>query len=329
MPSEARALWFTSPGSVEIRPVPLRRPHEGEALVRTTHSGISPGTEMLAYRGEIEADLPLDESIESLGESFRYPFRYGYSSVGIVERGSPTVPEGTQVFAFHPHQDVFIAGPADLVPLDGVPSREATLYPLVETAFQIDLDAGIEAGRRVMVLGLGPVGALTALLMARRGVEVVGVDPLQWKRDIVSRLAQPGLSLAGPEGIGDGADTYPMVIEASGNPDAVRLGLECLDHEGRLIVASWFGSREVRVPLGAEFHRRRLTITSTQVSTIPARLSGEWDKDRRRKAVVELMPDLPLSVLATHTFGFDDAPAAYDAVDRREEGLIHAALAHD
>ena len=96
MPSEARALWFTSPGSVEIRPVPLRRPHEGEALVRTTHSGISPGTEMLAYRGEIEADLPLDESIESLGESFRYPFRYGYSSVGIVERGSPTVPEGTR-----------------------------------------------------------------------------------------------------------------------------------------------------------------------------------------------------------------------------------------
>ena len=44
------------------------------------------------------------------------------------------------MFAFHPHQDVFVAGPADLMALDGVPSREATLFPLVETAFQIDLD---------------------------------------------------------------------------------------------------------------------------------------------------------------------------------------------
>jgi hypothetical protein len=35
---------------------------------------------------------------------------------------------------------------------------------------------------------------------------------------------------------------------------------------------------------------------------------------------------LPLSALASHTFDFDDAPAAYEAIDRGTPGLIHAAI---
>jgi threonine dehydrogenase-like Zn-dependent dehydrogenase len=121
----------------------------------------------------------------------------------------------------------------------------------------------------------------------------------------------------------------PVVVEASGNPDALRLGLKVLSHEGTLVVASWFGSREVVLPLGEEFHRRRLTITSSQVSSIPKRLNSTWDKRRRIQAVVDLMPELSLSALATHTFPFENAPEAYAAVDRATEGLIHVALGYD
>jgi hypothetical protein len=35
---------------------------------------------------------------------------------------------------------------------------------------------------------------------------------------------------------------------------------------------------------------------------------------------------LPLSALASHAFDFDDAPAAYEAIDRGIPGLIHAAI---
>lgn len=328
MPSEARALWFTSPRSVEIRPVPLGPLSDGMVRVRSVFSGISPGTEMLAYRGEIDPDLELDESIGSLDGSFSHPFRFGYSVVGVVEESHAPLPEGTRVFAFHPHQDRFDIGIGDVVPLPGVAPRVATLFPLVETAFQIDLETGLEPGQRAMVLGLGPVGALTAMLLAGRGVEIVAADPLRWRRSVVHDLGLPRLTVAEPEAARDLAP-FPLVVDASGNPEAVRLGLETLEHEGTLLVASWYGSHEVALPLGRDFHRRRLTITSTQVSTIPARLANEWDREKRRSAVVDLVPDLPLSVLATHTFPFDEAPAAYHAVDRREEGLIHAALAYD
>jgi threonine dehydrogenase-like Zn-dependent dehydrogenase len=121
----------------------------------------------------------------------------------------------------------------------------------------------------------------------------------------------------------------PLVVEASGNPAALRAALPLLAHEGTALVASWYGTKEATLPLGAEFHRRRLTIRSTQVSTIPARLGDRWTPERRRRAVAELLGELPLDRLATHTFPFEDAPAAYAALDAGGPGLIHAALGYE
>jgi len=59
---------------VEIRELPAPRPAAGEVLVRTVCSGISGGTERLVYRGEVPADLALDDTIDSLGGTFAYPF---------------------------------------------------------------------------------------------------------------------------------------------------------------------------------------------------------------------------------------------------------------
>src|SRR5579862_3464790 len=107
----ARALFHTGPRCVEIRELPAPQPTDGEVLVRTLCSGISSGTERLVYRGEIPADLALDDTIGSLGGTFSYPFAYGYACVG-KEAAS-----GQAVFAFHPHQDVFAARTSDLIPL--------------------------------------------------------------------------------------------------------------------------------------------------------------------------------------------------------------------
>ena len=75
----ARALFHTAPRCVEIRELPTPRPAAGEVLVRTVCSGISGGTELLVYRGEVPADLALDDTIDALGGTFSYPFAYGYA----------------------------------------------------------------------------------------------------------------------------------------------------------------------------------------------------------------------------------------------------------
>ncbi len=325
----ARALRFVAPRRVEIETVDVEEPDDGEVLVETWYSGISSGTEMLAYRGHIDPGLPLDDTIDALGGTFRYPFRYGYSCVGRVSKSRSAIPEGSLVFAFHPHQDRFVAPATDLVVVEGRP-REATLFPLVETAFQIVLDAGPLLGSRVAVLGLGAVGAITSLLLRRSGASVVAVDPSPLRRDLVKSLGDRDLVTTDPAqasaAIEAGGGPVPLVIEASGNPAALRAGLDLLAHEGVALVASWYGSQDVVLPLGGAFHRRRLTVRSTQVSTIPAHLAAYWDLAGRRRAVADLLTELPLTPLASHVFPFDQAGDAYASLDESVDGMMHVAL---
>ena len=311
----ARALFHTAPRRVEIRELPTPRPAAGEVLVRTLFSGISGGTERLVYRGEVPQGLALDDTIGALGGAFRYPFPYGYACVGQAEGWD------RPVFAFQPHQDIFVARPGDLIPLPAVDPASATLFPLVETALQVTLDAGTGYRDRVVVLGAGVLGLLTALLLQRSGQRPVCAEPQAWRRDLAGRL---GVTAAAPEEMTEGE--VPLVIDASGNPDAPAVALDMLAHEGTLLVASWFGTKPVVLPLGGAFHRRRLTIRSTQVSTVPARLSATWSPARRRAEAAGLLAGLPLAELCTHLFPFGQAAEAFRAVDDGTPGLMHAVL---
>jgi 2-desacetyl-2-hydroxyethyl bacteriochlorophyllide A dehydrogenase len=328
---KAHRLVFVAPRKVRIQPVDLPPPGPGELLVRTEYSGISGGTELLAYRGEIDPALPLDETLGALGGTFAHPFAYGYSCVGRVERAAGPFEEGERVFGFHPHQEQFVVAERDAVSLGAVDARLATLFPLVETALQVALDAGVGMGDAVAVLGLGPVGTLSAALLDRCGAVVLGSDPDPVRREAAAAF---GITAASPRDLGadlharTGGRGADLVVEATGNPAALAEGLALLAHEGTALVCSWYGTRPVSLPLGAEFHRRRLSIRSTQVSTIPAKLQGAWTLARRRSEARRLLEELPLKALATHEFGFDQAALAYEALDRGEPGLIHAALRH-
>jgi threonine dehydrogenase-like Zn-dependent dehydrogenase len=314
-PMPARALFHTAPRSVEIRELATPQPAAGEFLVRTLCSGISGGTERLVYRGEIPAELALDDTIDALGGTFSYPFAYGYACVGRIAESGQTV------FAFHPHQDVFTAPAGELIPLPAMAPAAATLFPLVETALQVTLDAGTGYRDRVIVLGAGVLGLLTALLLQRSGWRPLIAEPQAWRRDLASSL---GATATAPEELAE--QEVPLVIDASGNPEAPAMALDLLAHEGTLLIASWFGTKPVLLPLGGAFHRRRLTIRSTQVSTVPARLSGTWTRARRRQEAIDLLAGLPLAQLCTHVFAFSQAAEAFRAVDEGTPGLMHAVL---
>jgi threonine dehydrogenase-like Zn-dependent dehydrogenase len=303
---------------VEIREVPVPTAAAGEVVVRTVCSGISTGTERLVFRGDVPEDVALDDTIKALPGTFRYPFPYGYACVGQVGG------RGGLVFAFHPHQDTFVTAASDLIPLPAVGPAAGTLFPLVETALQITLDADAGYGDRVVILGAGTVGLLTALLLKRSGRRPLCAEPQAWRRGLASRL---GITAVLPEELEK--EEVPLVIDASGNAGAPARALDILAHEGTLLIVSWFGRQLVPLPLGGAFHRRRLTIRSTQVSTIPARMSATWTTDRRRAEAAALLPELPLDEFCTHAFPFAAAADAFRAVDEGAPGLMHAVLDYD
>jgi threonine dehydrogenase-like Zn-dependent dehydrogenase len=289
---------------------------------------VSPGTELLVYRGDLPAGLTLDERIEAL--SGDYPMRYGYAAVGeVTETGRDADDRwlGRTVFAFHPHETHFCRPPGDLVPVPAdVDPAAATLLPTAETAVTVGLDADPAVGERAVVFGQGLVGvATTALLAAYPLADLVAVDPRPERRalardhgataavtpDAVGERFDP--SPPGPEGRApDGAD---LAVELSGNPAALDDAVAVTGYDGRVLVGSWYGDKPVDLDLGGRFHRSRVAVESTQVSTIDPARRGRWTRERRLDAAWTHLDRLDAEVLLDRRVPLADAPEAYRRLD--------------
>jgi threonine dehydrogenase-like Zn-dependent dehydrogenase len=319
MADPARAFWLRAPGAGEIRTVRLPEPGPHDVVVRALHSGVSRGTETLVFRGEVPESQHEVMRAPFQDGDFPGPVKYGYLSVGVVERG-PGDLVGRTVFCLHPHQTAYVV-PADaVVPVpDDVPARRAVLAGAVETAVNALWDAPPLLGDRVTVVGAGMVGCCVARLLARfpcTDVELVDVDGS--RADVAARL---GLSLAAPEDAAGGRD---LVVHASATAAGLQTSLGLLRAEGTVLDLSWYGDREVTLSLGGDFHSRRLALRASQVGTVaPARRGSRSARDRLALAL-DLLRDPAFDALLTGASPFDDLPEVMARLaDGRLPALCH------
>jgi len=309
----ARELWFTGPHAVEVKAgfVPPLAP--GHVLARALASGVSQGTELLLYRGE--GPVPFDPSLDA-PRTPTFPRRYGYAWVGeVVETGAGVDASlaGTRVFALAAHGDLHALDAGALRPLDpAVPPARAVLAASLETAVTCVWDGGIALGDRVVVLGGGVVGLLVARLAARAGADVRVVEPSSRRRSVARGW---GLAAVTPDADAPGADA-DVVVEATGDPGALERAIAHAAFEATIVVASFYGTRAAAIPLGADFHRRRLRLQSSQVSAIPPGHARRWTFARRFELVRALLADAALDALVDPAVSFDDARAVYERLER-------------
>lgn len=334
-PMRARALFHVAEGRVEIRELALPALAAGEVLVRSRFSAISPGTEALIFRGAFPTDGALDARIAALQGGFAYPFRYGYALVGEVEATGPGVDEalaGTRVFAFHPHQDRAVVPLADCLAIpEGIAPEAALFLPQVETAVNLVLDGAPLVGERVLVFGQGVVGLLTAALLARFPLaRLVGLEPLAWRREIamqwgIPETVDPGRTDAWQALLSSlsGAD---LVFELSGDMRALDQAIEAAGFDARILVGSWYGANPRPLDLGGRFHRNRLRIVSSQVSTLGPALTGRWDRQRRLDLAWRMLAQLQPQRLVGEIFPLGRCAEAFEAVLARREGVMQVIL---
>jgi threonine dehydrogenase-like Zn-dependent dehydrogenase len=304
MNEEARAFWVVAPGRGEIRREALREASHDEVVVQALFSGISRGTESLVFAGRVpDSERTRMRAPFQEGE-FPAPVKYGYASVGRVDRGPDGI-VGRTVFVLHPHQTRYIV-PASAVHVlpAGVPAGRAVLAANLETALNGLWDARPHVGDRVVVIGGGTVGCLVAWLAAGiPGCDVQLVDLNPVRAHVAQRL---GVSFALPASAAREAD---VVIHASGSPEGLHLGLDVAGIEATVVEMSWFGDRQVPLPLGGAFHSKRLTIKSSQVGQIAPVQRPRWDTRRRMAQALTLLADDTLDVLVTGESRFDELPA--------------------
>lgn len=333
-----KVLYFTAPKQVEIREESLPAPGADSVLVETICSAISAGTEMLVYQGRFPRELEADSVISSLRGGFRFPLAYGYACSGVIRDTGKEV-EGSYrdrlVFSFQPHSSHFLCKPDSLffIPPSFSPEN-ACFLPNMETAVNLVQDATPILGERVLVLGQGIVGLLTASLLCEYPLEALVAADCYERRRAVSPV--PSDSILDPNASGfrehasrllqGGAD---LTLELSGRPETLNDALALTGFSGRIVIGSWYGEKRAEIDLGGAFHRSRIRLISSQVSTIEPGLSGRWDKKRRFEAAWKALERVKPEKWITHRFSIDQADEAYKLLDENPQETVQVLIGYD
>jgi 2-desacetyl-2-hydroxyethyl bacteriochlorophyllide A dehydrogenase len=316
---------------VELREEPIPAPGADEVLVETTCSAISAGTEMLVYQGRFPHDMETDSTITSMRGGFQYPLPYGYACVGTVKETGTQVDKSLRdqlVFGFQPHTSHFLTTPDSLLLLPHSLSPDTACFlPNMETAINLVQDGVPIFGERVLVLGQGIVGLLTASLLNEFPLDMMitadcyplrcDVSPVTHHRSLDPHA--PGFREQVADLLQPGAD---LTFELSGNPEALNDALALTRFSGRIVIGSWYGEKQVEVNLGGTFHRSRIKLIASQVSTIAPELEGRWDKARRFDAAWKALERIKPDKWITHRFPIDEAAQAYRLLDESPQDTI-------
>jgi L-idonate 5-dehydrogenase len=195
---------------------------------------------------------------------------------------------------------------------DTLPLRAAAVIEPASVAWHAVSRAGEVAGRRVLVIGCGPIGSLVVAVLRRAGArEIVAVDVFDGPMAIASSLgATRTIPAADAEAIAEvDAD---IAIESSGNPRGLASAIAGLTRGGRIVM--------VGMPPGGDQPAQLAAIVAHEIELVGSfRFNDEIDD------VIAALADgsLDAAAVVTHEFGVQDAVAAFGvAADSANSGKV-------
>lgn len=311
-----RSLVFDGPERVRLTEVEVPEPGPGQALVRIEASAIC-GSELESPPGSNpghEAAGVVERIGDGSGDIGVVGKRVGLSAV----TGCGTCQHclaGEQVYCARVsvtdrmHADYAVVPIRALRELPaGITAADAVL--LTGDACGVPIRAlrrvPTPASRRVLVLGLGPVGLAHVLVRAHQGDEVIGIEPSSYRRDLARTLGATQVLEPGSE-----LPWQPdLVIESTGIPACIQDSFTMVAPGGTVLQSGW--CTRVDLDPAATVLRREVFYTGTW-----------YYADSDYPTMVQLYEEgLAVSAMATHEFPADDISAAYRQFVGRESGKV-------
>lgn len=258
---QGKKIVFVSKGVAELQDYQVQgeQPARNHVFLKTICTLISPGTE--------RANL-LDQVDGNKG----FPKCLGYSAIATVLAVGEDVKGfavGDRVAVYHSHHTSYqYKHVEDLVKVedDNLPSEDAVFCIVAAMGFQGLRKMRMELGESVMVMGLGLLG-MFALQCARLSgaYPLIAVDFAENRRRIACELGAdiafspdaPNLAESIVSLTRGGADG---VVEATGNPEALNLGLPCMASQGRIALVGCSRTPTHEIDFYNRVHRPGISI---------------------------------------------------------------------
>ncbi|OGJ89314.1 MAG: hypothetical protein A2268_08295 [Candidatus Raymondbacteria bacterium RifOxyA12_full_50_37] len=209
----------------------LREIQAGEVLIKIDYSAISPGTELRCLNGKQE------------GMATSVSYVPGYSSMGrVVQSRHTSIHEGARVFAGgskdagelkilwggHLSHAICNGDEVSVVP-DSVDSKIASLTKLGAIPLHGLKKGKVRKGEKVAILGLGVIGAISAVLHKHAGADIVCCDLSEVRVNTAVKMGLKSLLLKGSlketftQHLPEGAS---LVVDSTGVPSVLSQGIE-------------------------------------------------------------------------------------------------------
>lgn len=280
------ALSCETPGKFEFKEISLPKPTKGYALLKIKRIGIC-GTDYHAFEGtqpffnyprilghEIAAEIIQLENEQEfrIGEKVTINPYFSCGHCIACRNAKPNCCEHISVFGVHEDggmQEYISVPESSLIHGQDLSFDELALVePLAIGAHGVKL-SDLKAGELVLILGAGPIGLGTASLAQIAGGKVIIADYNTNRLDFclhkldlshIINLSQTDM-YTGLKEI-TGGDMPTVIIDCTGNQDAINGALKFLAHGGKLIL---IGLQKKEIIIShPEFHKREATMKSSR-----------------------------------------------------------------
>lgn len=329
-----KRIVIKKPYHVKIEDVEIPSLGPNDVLVKTKVSGISSGTEMTLYRGTFP-----NLKTKKWNYWTDYPIYPGYEAAGVVVkigRDVQNFSEGDRVVGFGPHAEYAKLSVNELTKIpDGVGFQESTLSVLGSVTMHAIRRANMEYRNTVTILGAGVVGILAMQHTKLSGAEIVIVVDLDRERlkiaddlgadyTINAQIDDPVKKVWEITDIGS-----DIVIEATGNPEAVKQSLLLARDRGRIVILGYH-TKPVELLLGDDFFFKELELRATrmagpglyeQTGIPPSGLPYpyvRWTSVKNLKEAIKLINNNSLKVkkMITHNFEYSEIDKVYQGINK-------------
>ena len=311
-----RAVVIERPHQWQVTDVPDPTPQDDEVIVSVSACGVC-GTDLHIFEGDFPSNLPLIPGHEFAGEVVEVGRKVRSVKVGDFVAVHPNKPcllcdfcregnehlcENLQAYGVH-----IPGGFAQFVAVKETNVYKAEGLTPLQAAWAEPLSCclhglnkvGVKSGEKALVIGCGPIGLLfVQLLLVHGASEVVAVD-LSKERLSVAKQMGASVTLQPDEFASSHKDIAPngfaLVVEASGNPKAVELGLKVVRAGGRFLQ---FGV----CPTEATVNFSPFAIYRKEITIV-----GSFSLGKEMPQALNLLVSgrVKVDVLTTHQMGLD------------------------
>lgn len=331
-----KSIVCDTPGSLrmERRPVPV--PADGEVLLRIRRIGIC-GTDMHIFRGtqpflsyprvmghELSGHVvsaPAGSRLAEGDQVYVMPYLSCGSCVA-CRQGKTNCCTRIEVLGVHRDGGMseYLALPERFVfRTEGISLDDAAMIEFLAIGAHAVTRGAVAAGKRVLVVGAGPIGMAVMLFSALKGADVTVLDAradrLRFCREAlgIARTVELGADDKAQLAACTDDEFFDVVFDATGNIAAMERGLEFVAHGGTYVLVSIVRDRlSFSDP---EFHKRETTLLGSRNATA---------EDFEEVVAAMKAGLVPTALLNTHRTTLDDFTGVLEHWMQPSAGVIKA-----